>query len=78
MRKILENTRPTAQTLYGIRTVLRAIEAQGQPAAARKRIASAMEVADDAECCRQIGVHGGAILKTATSVSTRSTGWLRS
>jgi methylthioribose-1-phosphate isomerase len=77
----LSNTRPTAQNLfYGIRTVLRAIEGEGdQISAARQAaVAAAQAVADDdAACCEAIGRHGDPLITASARVSTHcNAGWL--
>jgi S-methyl-5-thioribose-1-phosphate isomerase len=77
----LQKTRPTAQNLYyGIKTVLAAIEAQGDDLAAAREaaFAAAVEVADDdAACCEAIGKHGMDLLEDGMGVSTHcNAGWL--
>ena len=78
---ILANTRPTAQNLfYGIKYVLKAIQAEGDnPARARAAaVEAAQQVADDdAECCKAIGVHGAPLIPDGGRVSTHcNAGWL--
>lgn len=77
----LSATRPTAQNLfYGIRTVLRAIEAEGDnlPAARQAAVAAADAVADDdAACCRAIGEAGAPLIEAGARISTHcNAGWL--
>jgi methylthioribose-1-phosphate isomerase len=79
--ELLRKTRPTAQNLfYGIRTVLDAIEAQGDDLRAAREAAliAARAVADDdAACCEAIGVHGEGLVEDGMSVSTHcNAGWL--
>ena len=77
----LSNTRPTAQNLfYGIRSVLNAIEDEGDniKAARQAALAAAQAVADDdAACCESIGKHGAPLISTGARVSTHcNAGWL--
>jgi methylthioribose-1-phosphate isomerase len=77
----LSNTRPTAQNLfYGIRTVLRAIENEGDRigAARQAAVSAAQAVADDdAACCEAIGRHGDPLITASARVSTHcNAGWL--
>ena len=77
----LSQTRPTAQNLfYGIRYVLKAIEAEGddQERARQAAVAAANAVADDdAESCRAIGEHGALLVPDKARVSTHcNAGWL--
>jgi len=77
----LSNTRPTAQNLfYGIRAVLKAIEAEGSnTSSARKAaVAAAQAVAiDDARCCQAIGEAGAALIADGATISTHcNAGWL--
>lgn len=77
----LRNTRPTAQNLfYGINTVLKAIEAQGDDlvAAREAAVAAAIEVGDDdSACCEAIGRHGEPLVADGARVSTHcNAGWL--
>ncbi|MCB9778292.1 MAG: S-methyl-5-thioribose-1-phosphate isomerase [Alphaproteobacteria bacterium] len=79
--RTLENTRPTAQNLfYGIKAVLRAIQAQGDDIAAARdaAVAAAREVADDdAACCEAIGQHGEPLIQDGFRMNTHcNAGWL--
>lgn len=78
---LLSKTRPTAQNLfYGIKYVLKAIEAErDDPAKAREAaVEAAQQVADDdAACCRAIGEHGAPLIPEGGRVSTHcNAGWL--
>jgi methylthioribose-1-phosphate isomerase len=78
---VLKATRPTAQNLfYGVDTVLKAIEAEGDRLAAAREagIAAALAVAeDDAACCEKIGEFGAPLLKDRRQVNTHcNAGWL--
>jgi len=77
----MRNTRPTAQNLfYGINTVLRAIEDEGDRLgrAREAAVAAANAVADDdARCCERIGEHGEPLVADGARVSTHcNAGWL--
>ncbi len=77
----LASTRPTAQNLfYGIKAVLKAIEAElDRPALARQAaVAAAQAVADDdAACCQAIGAHGEPLIQDGFRLSTHcNAGWL--
>jgi len=79
--RTLAATRPTAQNLfYGIRTVLQAIEAEGEAIAQARQaaVAAAQAVADDdAACCEAIGHHGTPLVQDGFRVSTHcNAGWL--
>lgn len=77
----LRRTRPTAQNLfYGINSVLRAIEAEGdQVSRARAAAVAAAEAMadDDAACCKSIGEHGAPLIPDNARVNTHcNAGWL--
>jgi methylthioribose-1-phosphate isomerase len=77
----LSKTRPTAQNLfYGIKYVLKAIQAEGDNIAAARQaaVAAAQAVADDdAACCEAIGINGAAVVPDVARVSTHcNAGWL--
>ena len=77
----LASTRPTAQNLfYGIKAVLRAIEAEGDAVgqARAAAVAAAQAVADDdAACCEAIGRHGEGVIQDGWRISTHcNAGWL--
>jgi S-methyl-5-thioribose-1-phosphate isomerase len=77
----MSKTRPTAQNLfYGIKYVLKAIEAEGDNlvAARKAAVAAAQAVADDdAACCEAIGKHGATVVPDVARVSTHcNAGWL--
>ena len=77
----MANTRPTAQNLfYGIKSVLKAIEGEGdQIAQARAAaVAAAQAVADDdAACCEAIGNHGNPLIADGMRLNTHcNAGWL--
>ncbi len=77
----LRATRPTAQNLfYGIDTVLKAIQGEGDHIGRAREAAVAAAVAvcdDDAECCRRIGELGAPLLKDRRRVNTHcNAGWL--
>jgi len=77
----LSNTRPTAQNLfYGIDSVLRAIESEGDNLTAARQAAQAAAQAvadDDSNCCEAIGKHGAAHIPDGGRVSTHcNAGWL--
>jgi S-methyl-5-thioribose-1-phosphate isomerase len=77
----LSNTRPTAQNLfYGIRTVLNAIENEGDDlkSARAAALAAAQAVADDdSACCESIGVNGAEHIADGARISTHcNAGWL--
>lgn len=79
--RFVSETRPTAQNLfYGIRTVLSAIEGEGDHVAAARQaaVAAAEAVADDdAACCEAIGGHGAPLIPDGARVSTHcNAGWL--
>ncbi|NOY24493.1 MAG: S-methyl-5-thioribose-1-phosphate isomerase [Oligoflexia bacterium] len=77
----LGRTRPTAQNLfYGIETVLKAIQAEGDNIhqARQAAVAAAQAVADDdAACCEAIGRHGEPLIQKGCRLSTHcNAGWL--
>lgn len=79
--QVMSNTRPTAQNLfYGIKAVMRAVEAEGDNLAAARAaaVAAANAVADDdAACCAAIGRHGAPLIPDGATVSTHcNAGWL--
>jgi S-methyl-5-thioribose-1-phosphate isomerase len=77
----MSQTRPTAQNLfYGIKTVMNAIEAEGDNIvqAREAAVAAANGVADDdAACCEAIGKHGAPLIPDGARISTHcNAGWL--
>ncbi|MCK6507346.1 S-methyl-5-thioribose-1-phosphate isomerase [Myxococcota bacterium] len=79
--RTLAETRPTAQNLfYGIKAVLKAIEAEGDHVgqARAAAVAAAQGVADDdAASCEAIGRHGEPIIQDGWRISTHcNAGWL--
>ena len=78
---VIHATRPTAQNLfYAVKTILEAIQAQGDniQAARDAAVAAAMDLADDdAACCRAIGEHGAPLIPDKGRISTHcNAGWL--
>ena len=76
----LAHTRPTAQNLfYGLKKVYTAITSATTITEARtKALLAAQSVADeDAEACRQIGIHGAERISKGMRISTHcNAGWL--
>jgi len=78
-KKTIESTRPTAQNLfYATNRVYNAIQNLSPQEAREKAVKEAQAVADqDSENCRQIGIHGAALLKSGAKVATHcNAGWL--
>jgi len=79
-KKVLENTRPTAQNLfYGINKVVQAIQSASTVAEAKiQAVQAAQNVADeDVASCQAIGKHGAEVITEGMRISTHcNAGWL--